>query len=1500
MAPEPVSAQVRASPREIADAIWLSAFLEPEPSVPESTVDAHGDVQPTRLGPVGPAATEVIADDYRSHPEAGERPAEAPGTGALPRASDGMVPARSPRNVDMQPSVATFTEVSAPDRHEVVGVQTAMAGAYTPVTLSETARGMARALASLRQTVSSAINVDLDEEATAERLAGEALAMPVHRARLERRWDMTLVIDTSTSMHAWRDEAARLVAALERCGVFRDVHHCYVDTDVETAAELRLRGSRTSTGTRSPDLLVRPGRDHVVWIYSDTLGRTWRSHAVFSLLWRWAGKANTAVLTPINRRMWHNTNIRSYPMLGSAGPGPAPASGMSWSFRQSWDKRLFALDVDIERARPIPVLEQNRYAVEKWARALAGRADGRTELPVMLVPPVTRTVVPAETADTDATRRNFTDDAGWQQVAAFHNAATSPAFDLATHLAAAPLTWSMIDQVIAMTPGADRRELSELFMHGLLTRTGPSAAAAAGHVPGAEAEIVLDFLPGVRANLLAFGRQRDTIRVLKAVCDHLGPDIAMVRHLRQAIDSPGSAPIPEVTPSSAPFLAVEETALSALSGPFLARARRIQEHFVAAADKQHILTSTQSPTVVSNMPSVTTDISAASGTDGGDAISVPPPPRAPTDGDDPDRLGDSQLGGNRTHLKGDVLTSTTETSTAKQQQARQHPVVFGNVPQRNPYFTGRNGLLRELHTRLGHGTTAVLPEALHGMGGVGKSQLAVEYVYRHQADYDIVWWIPAEHSTQIGKALAELAQRLGLSVGGEANTAVPAVREALRIGVPYDNWLLVFDNAEDPRVVREYFPQGGNGKILVTSRNAQWSSIARPLEVDVFSREESVELLQKRDIDLTENDAGRLARALGDLPLAVEQAATWRAETGMSADEYLTLFEEKREELLGTSPPMDYEVPVQAAWNLSLDRLADRNPAALRLLQVCSFFAPEPIPRQVFRRGRNIMIMPELDAALRDPFKLNMAIREITRYALARVDHRTNSLQMHRLVQTVLRGRMTPDERETMRHGAHLLLAANDPDEPSNPENWEQYSELYPHVIASEAIGSRDPFVRDLLVHEVDYLFRWGDHEGSLTLAQQTYDAWTGNPDLGEEDPHSITMAGWVGWVSYISGRFAEAARVNKRLLELCEQVHGDNHTETLEALGNVGADRVVAGDFEDSLRFARERHRRAVRAYGPGDTVTLDAAHNVGLGLRLLGRFQEARELDQETWERRVQLVGEDNIESLRTYSNLLVDERELGDYQGVRIRLEDVVERVRRLVKNIEDHPELLRVSGLLAIARRKSGDHDSALELSRDVERRSLRRYSKDYPRTIGAALALSIDLRHAGELAEAHELCEATRRRFDRAFGAAHPHTLAATVDLGVISRLAGDLETASELSRTGLDGLRGRLGEDHAHTMIAATNLASDRYALGEFQIAHDMDVATLERSRRILGENHPSTLACASNLALDLRALGEDGPAENLLADTVVQLDRVLGKGHPATRAAASFVRADCDIDPFV
>ena len=195
------------------------------------------------------------------------------------------------------------------------------------------------------------------------------------------------------------------------------------------------------------------------------------------------------------------------------------------------------------------------------------------------------------------------------------------------------------------------------------------------------------------------------------------------------------------------------------------------------------------------------------------------------------------------------------------------PAVW-NLARRNPGFTGRDSMLNRLHDTLAGGPVAV--QALHGMGGVGKTQLALEYAHRFAGQYDLVWWIPAEQPELIGEHLATLALELHLAPAGTVTPdAVQVLRDHLR---QVSRWLLVFDNAEDRDQLTGWLPDGP-GQVLITSRNPHWTGVAAPVDVDVFTRTESVALLRAHLPRLGDADAGRLAAALGDLPLAVGQAA---------------------------------------------------------------------------------------------------------------------------------------------------------------------------------------------------------------------------------------------------------------------------------------------------------------------------------------------------------------------------------------------------------------------------------------------------------------------------------------------------------------------------------------------------------------------------------------------------------------------------------------------------
>ena len=264
------------------------------------------------------------------------------------------------------------------------------------------------------------------------------------------------------------------------------------------------------------------------------------------------------------------------------------------------------------------------------------------------------------------------------------------------------------------------------------------------------------------------------------------------------------------------------------------------------------------------------------------------------------------------------------------------PAIWGDVPQRNKNFTGREEILSGLRERLHKGAastvTGILPEAppdvlpkgaLQGMGGVGKTALAIEFAHRYRSDYDMVWWIRADQIALVRSSLAGLGQRLGLQAASTSpiDVTVTSVLDALRQGEPYSRWLLVFDNADQPEDLHGLIPEG-DGHVLITSRNPRWDGVVDTIHIDVFERTESTEFLNRRvPRRLNESQADQLAQELGDLPLALEQAGALQAETGMPVDEYLRLLSEHTAQILGEGRSAEYPLSMTAAWRLSVSKM---------------------------------------------------------------------------------------------------------------------------------------------------------------------------------------------------------------------------------------------------------------------------------------------------------------------------------------------------------------------------------------------------------------------------------------------------------------------------------------------------------------------------------------------------------------------------------------------------
>lgn len=1094
-------------------------------------------------------------------------------------------------------------------------------------------------------------------------------------------------------------------------------------------------------------------------------------------------------------------------------------------------------------ATGIPVLALEGRYLRRWAELVSGTT--RVRLPVL---------VPRLDDDWEVTAP-YDDVSADERLGRFRATATPNAARLAGLLAAAPLNRHVMQAVHGtFLPRSRISDLAEVFLGGLLQRVPPSPDRV-------HSLVEFEFRPGLRRRLLATLTREETVHVQRVVQDVLGPVNTVISSLRNVILEPDRASLPAVTDSNVQLISVVRDVLRSLSGPYAVRAQ-----YLTVALTNYYDEATGSTT------------SGRAGRSG--PVGKPTP---------------NQPAGNAP-----VTTPGTTTSSERGTEFTRVPkqsTIWGGVPLRNVNFIGRKELLASLQSELTKSTeTAVLPGALHGMGGIGKSQIAVEYVYRHAADYDLVWWIPSENSSEIQLSLVKLAQRLDLPVEHSIDTAVPAVLEALSIGVPYRRWLLVFDNADEPEDVRRFWPRRGDGHIIVTSRNKRWSVVARAVEVDVFQRAESRELLQQRNADLVDEDADRLATVLGDLPLAVEQAAAWRAETGMTVDEYLRLFEAKRKELLESRAPVDYDVAVEAAWNVSLDRLREENPGALELLEVCAFFSPEPIPKEIFSGVRNIPVSEDLERILADPIHLGRAIREINRYSLAKVDHRNNTLQLHRLVQLVLRNKLDPDGQERVLHTAHLLLAGKDPRSPEAVEHWPIYAELLPHIRAVDARDCTDNWVRRMAINAAVYLYAFGDPVGCLEMAQDHAKFWA--EKLGEKHLDTLVVSRWWGRMLRAIGRFDEGRAVAERTLKFMQETLDEDHEETLLTMHAVASDLRAKGDFDEARKMNEDAYRAALSKFGKEDPDTLAAANNYALSLRLVGDFTRARDLDEETVRRKQIVLGEDHRLTLLTLDNWSVDLRETGDYLRARVEQEDTVRRMR--VQLGDRHPMTLAAIKNLAIAYRKAGEHINrkALNLAIEASEGLIAKYGESHPDSMSAVMDLSIEHRQDGNLVEARRLGEHVKDLYERTWGPAHPFSVAATTNLAVTLRLLGMTEQARELNEGALGHMRAALGPDHPFTLVCATNLASDLAAADNFEAAYTLDQETYARSVRVLGASHPSSLALLLNQALDLRSLGRHEEAASTQIQAVDEMRRILGPTHPATNDAQFNHRANCDIDP--
>lgn len=847
------------------------------------------------------------------------------------------------------------------------------------------------------------------------------------------------------------------------------------------------------------------------------------------------------------------------------------------------------------------------------------------------------------------------------------------------------------------------------------------------------------------------------------------------------------------------------------------------------------------------------------------------------------------------------ITIGTVTVPGTPQRSWSTARIWVGVPPRNKNFTGRSEILEQLRQRAAGSKPAALlskqslPQALQGLGGVGKTAVAIEYAYQYGADYDLVCWIRADQTPLVRSALAGLATSLGLAAPSASGIDVTTqgVLDALRRGEPYSRWLLVFDNADQPEELLPFIP-GGPGDVLITSRNHRWGPIVETIALDVFERAESIQFLLKRGPKrLTEADADRLAESLGDLPLALEQAGAVLYESLMSVDEYLLLLNERVADILAQGVALEYPSSMTAAWQISVAQLRRQSPQALELLRCCAFVGPEPIPRDVFKPSGQHSATG-VGALIADPIELSTAISVLGRFALVKMDG--PYITVHRLIQALLRNELKPGEQSRYRQDAHSILAAGAPANPSESTSWPRYRDLVAHVGSptTDLAHCRIPAHRSFALSVVRYLYVYGDFASCRAFAERFIEQWTA--DSGPTDEHVLDANRHLGNALREVGE-AGADEIIETTLRRAEEVLEPRDPLTMHLRNAFGADLRARGDFKGALAFDEETRALHDDIFGPTAYQTLRIMNNLALDYGLSSRYVEARELHKDVYIKQRSRPDVGPTEVLSSWTGLARAVRLCGAFTQARDLGQEA--RVYGLHELGPEHHLTLRAATDLSIAmRRIAADYDESLEIAAEtLERCELRRGERN-PDTMAAAISLYNIQRVLGQNTQALALAEATAEAYPSVYGAKHPYNYGCRANLALLRRLTGDPDSACRLNEAALAGLEAELTRDHFFSLTVAVNLASDLAALGKKRAARALGEDSLRRLTRLVGDEHFMTLTCAANLALDLSADGADEEAKALAAETTSTCIQVYGPNDPLTEAAAGGSRINVDFDP--
>lgn len=759
-----------------------------------------------------------------------------------------------------------------------------------------------------------------------------------------------------------------------------------------------------------------------------------------------------------------------------------------------------------------------------------------------------------------------------------------------------------------------------------------------------------------------------------------------------------------------------------------------------------------------------------------------------------------------------------------------------NLPGTHASFVGRARELALLDAALS-GSGAAVVQALHGLGGVGKTTLAAHWAATRKDADNPVWWITADSPGALAAGLAALAAALQPALDRLPEEQL--TKRAMQWLATHHGWLLILDDVTNPDDVRPLLPYADKGRILITSRLASgWHDTAAPIHLDILTPDEALTLLTRilthdgsrptADLD----GAAELCAEVGCLPLAVEQVGAYMVQTGINPRAYLRLLAEDPAYMYRKAKERyDSERTIARIWAITLDRLTD-TPLAGHILRVLAWYAPNTIPRAL------------IDALGSAPAVVD-AVGRLAAYSM--ITATEESLDVHRLVQAVTRAadpgdpHRQPHDIAQARDAAVTCLNTALPATVDDPARFAAWRVLIPHIdaLAEHSSPNTDTLLTAYVICRAGAFLQ---HQWLNPLATPHLErAERGfTRMLGDEHPNTLAARHYLARAYQDTGDLSGAIQLYRRILDDYEQIWGPDHPETLNLHRSLAQAYATAGDLRSAVHMLERALAAQERLLGPDHPNALTTRHALADVYAKAGDLPTAINQYERVLTVSEQVLGPDHPDTFATRGNLAGAHVSMNLDKGI-----DLYERLAADQERVlgADHPGTLTTLSSLARARMLNRDLQGAIDL---------------YERSLQAR---------------------------ERTLGAEHPDTLLSRSSLGLALSAAGDMHRALPLLQQALDDCVEVMGADHPDTLTARSKLAEAHTRAGNKPQAILLCRQSLAEAERVLGMDHRDTATARHNLAVAYSLAGNAARAIRLYEQTLTDRIRILGVDHPSTRS---------------